>query len=518
LREHYLGMRTIGELFRRLVGGKRTLDSASVSEQDRCGTQRPAEASAKYEFSLVACARWEEDSIQEWVEYHKSIGFGHIYLYSNDDDPIPLFRAVAPYVHGKDPFVTFLHWPHAGQQVEIYFHFLRTFKQETAWYSLLDIDEFFVLKNVDNIAHFMRDYEAHVDCLYFNWVLFGNNGKVQREDGPTLTSYPRRAPGVDEHTKMLCRSASIDAAAVEQGYAWGRGAFHHFLDNYKLPGVRCRDVLLDSTEGYSANFWASAAPFVKREGFAEAVLKRGYIAHFQFRSEEDFIRRWRRGGFGQDQIWRDMSENGSHKHVLESRNRVYDTYLASYWHSYTANAMRVGMTRKETASLGENVALNKPSWQSSVYRPDRPEPAPRRTAGGGNNGVRTGTFGFHTNPEMRPWWIVDLLKTYRIAAIHIYNRGDDPGVIARANELDVLASADGANWNTLWSNLAHALFGLDGSPLIVTAPSYLDCRFLLLRLRGAGCLHLDEVEVYGSVVEQPKPVELPEAGPIVADG
>ena len=77
---------------------------------------------------------------------------------------------------------------------------------------------------------------------------------------------------------------------------------------------------------------------------------------------------------------------------------------------------------------------------------------------------------------MRPWWIVDLLKPYRIAAIRIYNRRDDPAANARANELDVLASADGVNWDTLWSNPAQASFGFDGSPLAVGAPRYPACR------------------------------------------
>ena len=490
-------------------GGWQT-DPRAVSVPGRGAAPAVPEPS-KHAFSLVACARWEEANIQEWVEYHKSIGFSHIYLYSNDDDPAALFRAVAPYTYGADPFVTFLHWPQVGQQMAMYLHFLKTFKQETAWYCFLDIDEFFVLKDVDDIARFMRDYEAHADCLYFNWVNYGNSGKIRREDGPTLTSYPRRDIAPDGHTKMLCRSASIDPASIEQGLALGRGAFHHFLDNYKLPGVRCRDLLLGSTDGYSANFGASAEPFITRDGFAEAVLKRGYIAHFQFRSEEDFIRRWRRGGFGQDEMWRSIYETGVYNAILEPRNRVYDTYLAEYWHRHTANALRVGVS----GSPGENVALHKPSWQSSVYPVDDTAPARSRTAGGGNNGVRTGTYGFHTNHEMRPWWIVDLLKPHRIAAIHIYNRRGDSAVSARANELDVLASTDGVNWNTLWSNPGQTPFGLDGSPLVVAAPAYLACRFVLLRLRGAGFLHLDEVEVYGSVTDVVVPAEVPASGPIV---
>jgi hypothetical protein len=508
-------MSFLSKWFRRSSGATRTADPVAAAAPQRRDAAAPPASPVKHAYALVACARWEEASIQEWIEYHKSIGFSHVYLYSNDDDPTLLFRAVAPYTYGPDPFVTFLHWPVVGQQNEIYLHFLKTFKQETAWYSLLDIDEFFVLKGVDNIADFMRDHEAQVDCLYFNWVLFGNNGRVRRTEGSTLTSYPRRMRAPDSHTKMLCRSAAMDVAAIEKGNSVRRGTFHHFLDNFNLPGVRCRDVLGGSTEGYSANFNASAEPFIKRDGFAEGVLQRGYIAHYQFRSEEDFIRRWRRGGFGQDEMWRRFYETGAHKGVLAARNQVYDTYLAEYWLRHTANTMRVGISRPEIAALGENVALNRPSWQSSEFVPEGPVAAFSHTAGSGNNGVRTGTYGFHTNIEKRPWWIVDLLKPHRIAAIHVYNRRDDQAVNTRANELDVLASVDGVSWNTLLSNPANAPFGFDGSPLVAAAPAYLACRFVLLRLRGTNYLHLDEVEVYGSVVVPTVPVVVPEGGPVI---
>ena len=221
-------------------------------------------AMPKHRFSLVACARWEETQIQEWVEYHKSIGFDHVYLYSNDDDPTALFRAVAPYTYGADPFITFQYWPTVGEQIEIYLHFLRTFKHETEWFSFLDIDEFFVLKGLDDIAAFMLEYQSTVDCLYFNWVIYGHDGRLRREDTPTLTTYLRRARRPDVHTKMLCRAASLDAEQIRRFR--GLGAFWHFLDNYRLPGVRCADVLHASTEGYSAQFPASADPFITARG------------------------------------------------------------------------------------------------------------------------------------------------------------------------------------------------------------------------------------------------------------
>jgi hypothetical protein len=450
----------------------------------------------KHRFSLVACARWEETQIQEWVEYHKSIGFDHIYLYSNDDDPAALFRAVAPYTYGADPFVTFQYWPAVGEQIAIYLHFLDNFKHETEWFSFLDIDEFFVLKGSNNITTFMLPYESSVDCLYFNWVIYGHSFRLRREDAPTLTTYLRRARGPDCHTKMLCRASALDAVLIRQRV--GLAAFWHFLDKYQLPGLRCRNVLQMQMEGYSADFPASTRPFVAAEGFADAVLGRAYIAHFQFRSEEDFLRRWRRGGFENGEQWRAAYETGVHRSILDHNNAVYDSYLAEYWHRYTAPAMRFGVRPPFRPLPYPNVALNKPSWQSSVFEPEVVEPAPSRTAGGGNNGMRSGLYGFHTRIEPRPWWIVDLLGSHRIAEIHIYNRRDDPAVAARANELDVLASDDGRNWIGLGSYAGPAPFGLDGTPLVVQGNSAASFRFILLRLRSTTCLHLDEVEVYGA--------------------
>ena len=453
---------------------------------------------SRYRFSLVACARWEETQIQEWVEYHKSIGFEHIYLYSNDDDPLPLFRAIAPYAYGPNPFITFRHWPAVGEQIEIYLHFLDTFKHETEWFSFLDIDEFFVLKRVNQIAAFMREYEASVDCLYFNWLIYGNSFKVRRENGPVLTSYLRHGRKLDAHTKMICRSAALDPAAIRQRV--GLGAFWHFLDNYQLPNLRCQDLLHAPTDGYSADFPSSAEAFIRREGYDDAVMKRGYVAHFQFKSEEDFLRRWQRGGFSNGEQWRAVYQTGAHKAILAPNNEVYDSYLAEYWYRHTAPALRIGTQPPYGSPPNDNVALNKPSFQSSVYEPPGEEPSGSQVAGGGNNGLRLGTYGFHTQFQAQPWWLVDLLTPHRIAEIHIYNRNENAAIAARANEIDVMISVDGDNWTTLLSRRSGEPFGLDGAPLVVPGPLGLPYRFVLLRLRESNYLHLEEVEVYGRPV------------------
>ena len=61
----------------------------------------------------------------------------------------------------------------------------------------------------------------------------------------------------------------------------------------------------------------------------------------------------------------------------------------------------------------------------------------------------------------------------------------------------MLGSDDGAAWTVLLSNQSDAI-GLDGCPLIVRPRPGKSYRFIMMRLRTEGILHLDEIEVYGS--------------------
>jgi len=419
----------------------------------------------RHRYSIVACARREEAAIQAWIEYYRSIGFDHIYLYSNDIDPGPLAKAVAAYLHGAKPFVTLRHWPDSDAQTGSYLHFLDTFKDETEWFTFLDINEFLVLKSVNDVYGFMLDYRNTVDCLYVHLVVHRSD---KDSDAPVLTTPARRARRASEATRMLCRSSAVPAEAVRSGHEQGNGAFWHCLDNYKLPGLRCRDVFHQAMDGYAAALPDSAVRFVSRPGFADQVLERAYVAHFQRATEAS---------------------------ATES-STVRDTYLCDYWSDYAAPVTSAIATVAPLPPVMKNVALHKPTTQSSIYQAGDGQPAGSLVSGGANNGRRTGTYGFHTAHEAQPWWFVDLLADHDISEIRICNRMDSAALAARARDLDVLCSRDGETWSVVFSN-EDTVFGLDGAPLTVSFADGVMCRFVMLRLRNEGVLHLDEIEVYG---------------------
>ncbi len=109
----------------------------------------------------------------------------------------------------------------------------------------------------------------------------------------------------------------------------------------------------------------------------------------------------------------------------------------------------------------QNIALGKKAFQSSL--------SPYSTHEGPNgaiNGFKTGKFGFHTDFQDNPWWMVDLENIYEIDALIIYNRLD--AASERSNTLKVSVSMDNLNWTIIYSHSGKLAFGgiqtLNGMP------------------------------------------------------
>ena len=285
----------------------------------------------KHKYSLASCARWEDKNVLEWLDYHKAIGFDHVYLWSNDDEPETMRQAVMPHLVGPDPFVTFNFWPNKGGQFQVFENFLENYAHETEWFSFLDLDEFLVLRELNNIGEFMARLDPGFDCVYFHWANFGANGRVTREPGSVLTGLTRREQSLDFHTKNLVRSCKVSLALLREGLHRGELAYNHFWDGYRFPDFRICDVFGNEITGYSQNFPIKAHAYTHRPGYQDRVLQTAYCAHFRFQSEDDFLRRVKRGGFPNQKLWGDRYMTTEHRAILASHEAVLDTYLADFW-------------------------------------------------------------------------------------------------------------------------------------------------------------------------------------------
>ena len=142
------------------------------------------------------------------------------------------------------------------------------------------------------------------------------------------------------------------------------------------------------------------------------------------------------------------------------------------------------------------VSRGKPARQSSISQWSAGADI-AADAGRAVNGRITGHYAFHTDYEDAPWWMVDLQTLYDLREIRLYNRIDHRD---RAAGAVIEVSRDGRVWERVHrQERADDWGGADGNPLIVK-PAGIRARYVRVTLPGYGCLHLDQVQVFGTHV------------------
>ena len=103
-------------------------------------------------------------------------------------------------------------------------------------------------------------------------------------------------------------------------------------------------------------------------------------------------------------------------HLVTSSLKVINTssYLLAYLHTVSVRGR-----------LDVNVALNRPSYQSSVHSPPGlgPQAAHQGNDGGNSTFMDQGSC-INTEYELNPWWAVDLSAPLHVAGVKFTNRGD----------------------------------------------------------------------------------------------
>ena len=230
---------------------------------------------------VLASARNEGPYVLDWVSYHLSIGFEHIFIYTNDnqDGSGALLEALA--AGGAITLVRNDGGAVLSPQEKAYAHALSILPQilDYRWTAVLDLDEYlaFDTEMFDGIADFLGFHETQpVDAVALCWVMHaGLPGETWSEASP-MTRFPRRTSGVNPHVKSLFRtrqfwysqphfpSPTLDAPFH---YRTQDGAVHHH------PGVQGRIA-----------------------AYAEApAANQAWVNHYILRTADEALWKWSRG-------------------------------------------------------------------------------------------------------------------------------------------------------------------------------------------------------------------------------
>lgn len=216
--------------------------------------------------ALCAIAKNERpEYLREWITYHLLAGAEHFILFDNDSR-IPLRKTLAPFV--SKGLATVVDMPGLFRQLPAYAHCLAEYGKAFRFIGFLDLDEFLLPRETDDVRLLLGEYEADAG-LAVNWAMFGSGGHVQRPRGFQVEHYRQRfdlSLPVNQHVKCLVDPARTLAPLSP----------HHFQHR---EGTHC------VTEAGIPVF-GPRAPHSSR---------RMRINHYYFRSQQDFAEKIERG-------------------------------------------------------------------------------------------------------------------------------------------------------------------------------------------------------------------------------
>jgi len=178
----------------------------------------------KYYSSICLMVKDEENYINEWLEYHKRLGFQHFYIYDNNST-IP----VKSYLNNDDS-ITIIEWTdkNIDRHKRAFMNCFKKFKNESKWIACIDIDEFIVLKTKQkNINDFLINYEDY-GGLGINWLMFGSSNLKNSPETGVLKNYVYRAPYEFNPHEII--KTIVNTKYVKEEYYEDYG-IHNFLYN-----------------------------------------------------------------------------------------------------------------------------------------------------------------------------------------------------------------------------------------------------------------------------------------------
>lgn len=175
----------------------------------------------KYYTAVVLLIKNENRYLKEWLDWHLSIGFQHIYIYDNGDidhvqDIIDL------YDEDIRARITVVDWTghHTHIQQDAYNHFMLNYKQDVRWGMFIDSDEF--LRFTDGVTtdvnDFLRGYEDYTEVWGYE-VEYDANGQEKYEDKPVRERFTRQTDAREGfYWKNFIQANRIDSFLMHYAY------------------------------------------------------------------------------------------------------------------------------------------------------------------------------------------------------------------------------------------------------------------------------------------------------------
>jgi hypothetical protein len=223
---------------------------------------------------IVVTARNDGLYILDWLAYHKAIGVDRIFLYTNDnaDGSDDLLRVL-----GREGELSLIESKLSTDGFspvsKAYGHALSVLPEilDYRWCAIIDSDEYIGIDRAQygSFKSYLEWQELrHLDVIFLNWAVFGSSGAMRWKDEPLSSRFQQRY--LDGHVKAIFRPRF----------------FHHAMPHFPYTRLTGH-VTSRNAEGTLHPSFAAHSP--------EPRDSPAWIAHYFFRSFEEFIWKFSRG-------------------------------------------------------------------------------------------------------------------------------------------------------------------------------------------------------------------------------
>lgn len=226
-------------------------NSAGAAEQEDKG----------HRYHISVCAIFQNEALyfKEWIEYNRLIGVEHFYLFNNDSTDNYL-EVLQPYI--QEGVVEVIDWPSLHkdgswmqEQVNAYNYCIKKALGITTWLAIIDLDEFIVPVQKNNLVEFLADFEGDptLGGIKMHFQLYGTSFlPTLPTDRLMIESFVLKAPthyaskNFPNNTviKSIVRPEAIQEYIVhsgtyKQGYhTYPNGGYDRFLTPVQVDKIR----------------------------------------------------------------------------------------------------------------------------------------------------------------------------------------------------------------------------------------------------------------------------------------
>jgi hypothetical protein len=162
-----------------------------------------------FQYEVAICAIFQDEArfLKEWIEFHRMIGVDHFYLYNNlSSDSYQ--EVLQPYI--EEGIVELKQWNFSHNtlnkwnriQVNAYQNCINKTRNKVHWLALIDLDEFIVPLETQNLKLFLNNYEEF-SGVGINWQTYGTSSIEKIPDNKLMIELlTQKLPTHQEKNRM----------------------------------------------------------------------------------------------------------------------------------------------------------------------------------------------------------------------------------------------------------------------------------------------------------------------------